>query len=195
MTNARSNKRMSTMHEGQPTSAKLWKKPAAVLTLPSGNVLRLKNPGIMEMAHNGVIPNSLMSLIMGSVQKGNEMKAEEIFDSNVDFGDLFAMMDSAIMLMAVEPEIHPVPVWEDEDVEAERCRADQVGKIAEAKKEDDVVYIDDVNEEDKMFIWQWATGGTADVEQFRRESANSMAALSGLSPLGSTTKSTPSDQD
>lgn len=195
MTNARSNKRMSTMHEGQPTSAKLWKKPSAVLTLPSGNVLRLKNPGIMEMAHNGVIPNSLMSLIMGSVQKGNEMKAEEIFDSNVDFGDLFAMMDSAIMLMAVEPEIHPVPVWEDEDVEAERCRADQVGKIAEAKKEDDVVYIDDVNEEDKMFIWQWATGGTADVEQFRRESANSMAALSGLSPLGSTTKSTPSDQD
>lgn len=175
----------------QPTPAKGWKKPGAVLTLPSGNVLKLKNPGIMAMAHKGLIPNSLMTLIMSSVQKGNEMKAEEIFDSNIDIADMFTMMDSAIMLMAVDPEIHPVPVWEEEDVTAELCRQDQVGQEALEKRSDDEVYIDDMPEEDKMFIWQWATGGTADVEQFRRESSNMLAGLSGLPDVASPAKRAP----
>lgn len=175
----------------QPTEARSWKKPGAILTLPSGNVLRVKNPGIMAMAHKGLIPNSLMTLIMGSVQKGNEVKAEEIFDSNIEISDMFEMMDSAIMLMAVDPEIHPVPVWEDEDVLAENCRQSQLGEQADSKKDDALVYIDDVPEEDKMFIWQWATGGTADVEQFRRESSNMLAGLPGLSNVASPAKRAP----
>jgi hypothetical protein len=150
--------------------------------------MKLKNPGIMSMAHQGLVPNGLMTLIMNSVSKGNEPKAEEIFDADLQIDELFAMIDSAIMMMAVDPEVHPSPVWEEEDVEAERCRRDQLGKVAEAKQEDDKLYIGDITEEDKMFIWQWATGGTTDVEQFRRESGDMLGSLSGLQNVGGKAK-------
>lgn len=160
------------------TSAKGWKKAGALLTLPSGNTIRLKNPGIMELAHQGLIPNNLMSTIMEHVTKGTEPDAESLMEG-VDISDMFAMMANAIISMAVEPEVHPVPVWTEEDVEAEQCRREQLGKVAEVKKDDELLYIDDISEEDQMFIWQWATGGTTDVEQFRAEAGNQLASLSG----------------
>lgn len=143
----------------EPTPAKAWKKSGALLTLPSGNTLRVKNAGIMDLASKGVIPNSLMATIMESIQKGTEPTAENLME-NVQVEDMFTMMDSAIINMAVEPEIHPLP---------------EPGE----SRDDEAVYIDDLDEADKMFIWQWATGGTDDVEQFRRESSDVLAALSG----------------
>lgn len=186
-----SNTRKLPQDKQAPTPASGWKKAGALLTLPSGNVLRVKNPGIMEMAHQGLVPNSLMTMIMSSVSKGNELKAEEIFDADLNIADMFEMMDSAIMLMAVEPEIHPVPVWDEEDVQAERCRRDQIGQPALAKQDPELLYISDVGEEDKMFIWQWATGGTADVEQFRRESSDMLGTLPGRKAVASPTKRAP----
>lgn len=148
-----------------PTPASGWKKSGAVLQLPSGNVMRLKNPGIMELAHQGLIPNSLMSTIMDSIAKGKtDLKPEEML-VNLEVSDLFDMMSGAIISMAVEPEVHPVPEPGD-------------------PRDPELVYIDDISEEDQLFIWQWATGGTTDVEQFRRERASELAALPGRKALG-----------
>jgi hypothetical protein len=152
----------------QPTPASSWKKAGAVLTLPSGNTMRLKNPGIMELAHQGLIPNALMSYIMDSVTKGStELTGEDIMsDANVKVEDMFDMMANAIMMMAVDPQVYPVP----EEGQA---------------RDDNLLYIDEIDEQDKLFIWQWATGGTADVEQFRQESTGvlgAMARLQGVEP-------------
>lgn len=152
-----------------PTSASNWKKSGAVLTLPSGNVVRVKNPGIMGMAHAGMVPNGLMSLIMDSVQKGSEPKAEELFSADLKVDEMFQMIDSAVLMMVVEPEIHSVPDSPEE-------------------RNPDLLYIDDINEEDKMFLWQWSTGGTTDVEQFRKESRDVLGSLSGLQNVGDAAK-------
>jgi hypothetical protein len=142
-----------------PTPASSWKKSGATLTLPSGNVMRLKNPGIMELAHQGLIPNALMATIMTSVQKGTTPTNENIMEG-LEVQDMFDMMANAIISMAVEPQIFPVP--------------------AEGEPRDpELLYIDDMDEQDKLFIWQWATGGTDDVEQFRGESSELLDALSG----------------
>lgn len=162
----------------EPTAVKEWKKAATVLTLPSGNSIRVKNPGITELAHLGIIPNNLMAVIMDSVQKGAEPDADQLME-NVEVTDMLDMMSNAICVIAVEPEIHPVPVWTEEDQAQELCKLEQVGKPAEQKKDLETLYIDEVDEEDKMFLWQWATGGTDDVEQFRQESGNMLASLSG----------------
>lgn len=152
-----------TADHQQPTSAKGWKKSGATLVLPSGNVMRLKNPGIMELAHQGLIPNALMATIMESVQKGTEPSAENLMEG-LQVTDMFDMMANAIITMAVEPEVHPLP---------------EEGET----RDDELLYIDDIDEVDKLFIWQWATGGTDDVEQFRRESSDMLASLSGLPAL------------
>jgi hypothetical protein len=154
-----------------PTPAKGWKKAGAVLTLPSGNTMRLKNPGIMELAHQGLIPNALMATIMTSVQKGQEPTADSLMEG-VEVQDMFDMMANAIISMAVEPEIHPIP---------------EAGE----PRDPELLYIDEMDEPDKMFIWQWATGGTDDVEQFRRESGDVLAALSGQQAVAQKPQRTP----
>jgi hypothetical protein len=142
-----------------PTPAGSWKKSGAVLTLPSGNVMRLKNPGIMELAHQGLIPNALMATIMTSVQKGTEPTAENLMEG-LEVQDMFDMMANAIVSMAVEPQVFPIPDEGD-------------------PRNPELLYIDEMDEADKLFIWGWATGGTDDVEQFRRESSGLLDALSG----------------
>lgn len=143
-----------------PTSAKGWKKNGAVLTLPSDNVIRLKNPGILELAHKGLIPNALMSVIMGSIQKGREPRPDEILNDQIDISEMFAMMDNAIIEMAVDPVVLPVPTAGEE-------------------RDPDALYVDELDEQDKMFIWHWATGGSSNIEQFRSESANLLASIPG----------------
>jgi hypothetical protein len=133
--------------------------------------MRLKNPGIMELAHQGLIPNGLMSTIMDSVQKGQEPSADSLMEG-VEVQDMFDMMANAIISMAVEPEIHPIP---------------EAGE----PRDPELLYIDEMDETDKMFIWQWATGGTDDVEQFRRESNNVLAALPGQQAVAEKPKRAP----
>lgn len=154
-----------------PTPASGWKKAGGLLTLPSGNTMRLKNPGITGLAHMGLVPNSLMNIIMGSIQKGVEPSADTMLE-NVELNEMFEMMSKAIIVMAVEPEVHPLP----EEGEP---------------RDENLVYIDDITEEDKMFIWQWATGGTEDVEQFRRESTGMLGTVPGLSAVGQKPKRGP----
>lgn len=156
----------------QPTSAKAWKKNGATLQLPSGNAMRLKNPGIMELASKGLVPNALMAVIMDAIKKGKEPKPEEIMSENIEINDMFEMMDKAIIEMAQEPEVFPLP---------------EQGE----KRDPDAVYIDDIDQEDKMFIWGWATGGTDDVEQFRKERAGLLATLPGQQAVGGTAKRAP----
>ena len=155
-----------------PTPASGWKKSGAILTLPSGNVMRLKNPGIMELAHQGLIPNALMATIMTSISKGTTPTNENIMEG-LDVQDMFDMMANAIIAMAVDPEILPVP---------------EAGE----RRDPELLYIDEVDEADKMFIWQWATGGTADVEQFRHESGELLATLSGQQAVAQEPKRTAS---
>ncbi len=63
--------------------------------------------------------------------------------------EIMDTMDAVIIHMVVEPKIYPVPDNEE-------------------NRDEDLLYIDEVNEEDKTFIWQYAVGGTRDVEKFRQ---------------------------
>jgi hypothetical protein len=49
----------------------------------------------------------------------------------------------------------------------------------EAARDDELVYVDEVAEEDKMFLFQVVTGGTTDVESFREELGSTMDDIRG----------------
>lgn len=140
------------------TTAKDWKgraNRAIELELPSGNMAMVRNPGMEAFLQAGLIPNELMPIILEAMDK-NEMP--DLEGAEKDPEKLMKVLDLAnnvLVYCVVEPAVAPVP--------AEGVTRDE-----------DTLYADEVSLEDKMFIFQWAVGGTSDLETFRKEQASAM---------------------
>ena len=147
------------------------KKSGGIIELPSGVHMRLRNPGGMRVfIQAGTIPNSLMTIIQESLDKGKTTNIAEkiVGPDGVDeqmVNDMLHMLNVVIVECAVEPRVEMPP-------------AD------ESSRRDDTVYADEVDDEDKMFVFQWVTGGTRDLEQFRRELSEELGTLDGLANVG-----------
>jgi hypothetical protein len=167
------------------TSAKDWKKKEEghELEVPSGNTCLVRRPGPQAFLQVGIIPNSLLGIIMPLLEDAKEAGAQgdttpvpetaladlqkEVLDDPTKLQDMFAMVDNIAVLCVIEPALLPVPSWTTEDLEAGRCTAEMVGREARSKKDAEQLYVDDVDFEDKVFVFQYAVGGTADLERFR----------------------------
>lgn len=114
---------------------------------------------------NGTIPNSLMPIVQKALKTGGQMK-------ELDPGQLMAelteeklaeyqeAMDNIVMAIVVAPKILPVPL---NTVTNE--------PIPDDDRDQSAAYIDWVDEMDKIYLMQYATGGTADAERFREQFA------------------------
>jgi len=151
------------------SASEFKKKRAGVIELPSGMTVRLRNPGGLRIfMANGSIPNSLMPLVKEALDSGTEMDAKKTSDvvDQDTITEMMEMMDRIAVTCFVEPRCYPVP--EDD-----------------ALRDDNLLYADEVEDEDKMFIFQWVSGGTEDVATFRAKQASNVAALSGQPEVGS----------
>jgi hypothetical protein len=143
--------------EVSPVSA--WKKNTnAPLTLPSGKVMLIRNVGFKAFIKAGIIPNSLMSTVESSLATGKTPDLSDLENKDENLSDMFDLVDEVTIFCAIDPKVHRAPK-------------------DEADRSNDLLYVDEVEDEDKMFIFGTTTGGTRDVEQFRREQADSMVAL------------------
>jgi len=84
---------------------------------------------------------------------------------------MYALVDQIVVELAVNPQVHPLPTHDEDGDELEDDDAVQ------AEKDDDLLYVDEIEDEDKMFLFQWCTGGTEDVATFRSEAQASLADL------------------
>lgn len=144
--------------EVSPVSA--WKKAShgTPLRVPSGNTCMVKPANMESFIRKGLIPNELIPLItsgMASRKKG--IDAVEGMDQDKILMILSAM-DNVVMDIVVDPKIWPAPHETDE-------------------RRDELLYIDELDMEDKTFIWQFAVGGTRDLEKFRTELQSDLAAI------------------
>lgn len=154
------------------TSASEWKKKSQgqLVELPSGCVMRIRKVGLQTMMQMGIMPNSLISIAQKALDKGSgrpgidEAQAIELLQDPKKVAEISTFMDKMVMFVATEPKVLPLP-------------ADGV------ERDDDEVYVDDVMEEDKMFIFQLVTGGTSEVESFRDEHTTTMAGIRGRQDL------------
>ena len=133
-----------------------------IVELPSGFTVRVKNPGGLRVFLNaGTIPNSLMSIVQDAMDKGKRITEEDIMkDGQLDpqqLADMMALNDQVALKTIIEPPLYPVP--EDE-----------------ADRQDDRLYVDELPDEDKLFLFQWVTGGARNLERFRAEYQASMDA-------------------
>ena len=175
--------------KSQVGTAKSWKKAGREgtivdLELPSGNVCRVKRVSLPALLSTGAFPDSLMSLVSDKIETATGEKnkpkevdpaaAQEFLKDPEKLDQLFSSMDKIIPIVVVEPKVlnHRVPV-----LDAEGNDTGKSVPIPDEDRDEDVLYTDDVDLEDKMHIFQFVVGGVKDVESFRAESASVMGAL------------------
>lgn len=157
--------RTTPKKDTSPTSVKEWKKATVghELRLPSGNVCLARRPGMQAFITNGTIPNSLMPMVNKFLNEGKAPKStkdvlggEELTPELI--ADMYRMFNDVVLDVVIEPKVSNPPNSEED-------------------RDDDVLYIDEVDDEDKSFIFNWAVGGTSDLEKFRSEQAALMGSV------------------
>lgn len=148
-----------------PTSASEWKKKTTLgtlVTVPSGNEVRVRTPGMQVFLSQGVIPNGLMPLIQEAMKQGeapSDEAAEALMDDPEKLQEILDLADAVALFCFIEPKLNRVP-FDDEGA---------IIPIGDDRRDEEILYVDEVDLNDKLFIFQFAVGGTAELEQFRQE--------------------------
>lgn len=141
------------------SSVSAWKKKPQLTTLPSGNKVIIRRVTLRSFLVNGMVPNSLMSIVQESVDgKAPDVDVQAIMSDPDQFNELIAMMDTVTIQCVVEPEVHPAPE-------------------SEADRRDDLLYVDEIDETDKTYIFNLATGTVGELEPFRAEPSAGVGAV------------------
>lgn len=146
----------------QVSTASSWKQSSgagAPLSVPSGNVCLVRPVDMQTLIRRNMIPNDLMGIITGAMNK-NKPPTQKDLETDLDEDRLLSVlqaMDDVVRFVVIEPKIHSVPtkIVDDEEVPDDDAR------------DANLLYIDEVDYEDKTFIFQYAVGGTRDLEKFR----------------------------
>lgn len=173
-----------------PTPASQWKgklnAAGTDLPLPSGNVARVRSLDPQAFLAQGMIPDPLSQLIRKSInnKKGLPPKElEKIADDPEKLTAALEMFDRVLVHVVLEPAVQMPPPCEECGVYANTPQhRDQTHESYHAYREGarngEVLYADEVDMGDKMFIFQWCLGGTKDLEKFRGEQAAIVGSLS-----------------
>lgn len=167
---------------GEVSSIKDFKRRTqAIVTLPSGFKVKLRNPGGMQAFFStGLIPNSLMNIVNQGIKTGDVSMKDLSPDGNVDdkmISDMSRLMDDIALRCMVEPKLNPVP--NEKDLAAWN-KANKDNKLTDVEdlRSDDKLYVDEIDEEDKLFIFHWMSSGVTDLETFRNRQKQGVDTLS-----------------
>jgi hypothetical protein len=170
------------------------------IRLPSGLGCRARRIGIDALVSGGKIPNMLLPIIQEALaDKGSRQSAESKFKEQLSaehLGEIMAMFDDITVHIVTAPPMYHAPqtcgcgaakdIPGQEDVLQVSTDADHVHNWrtipAELRPIEvngvELAYVDWVDMEDKIFLFNFAVGGTRDIERFREEQAQSVADLS-----------------
>jgi len=173
------------------TSASEWIKDTDVkgrpLEVPSGKMCLVHKPeGLKAFMQDGSVPNFLLP-ILASALEGKHRSVEDLSDeldlsSSPDrLAQVFELADRTAINCVIEPKVHPVPRYEDGP------RAGEVIPPHE-RPDDDKLYVDYITDEDKWFIFNYVMSGQTDLETFRAQLAENVAALQSGEGVGSAAK-------
>lgn len=159
-----------------------------IIELPSGLIVRWRNPGgLRAFMANGQIPNTLMPIVERSLKGGKgveeEVNAElmqKLQDDPEMIGQLMGLYDSIARKCIVEPKLYPVP---DEEMlqNWNLAHPDDPLDDPEDLRYEDRLYVDELPDDDKAYIFQLISGGVKDLETFRQQNQISMDGLARVS--------------
>ena len=177
------------------TTARSWKKKNKDdkklhdVSLPSGNVAQVRRPGPELFVRQGLVPNGLLQMVLPLLEDAKKQGAkgdtseipeaefaklqEELLSDPSKFADMITMVDNITLACVVQPKVWPAS--KREEIMAQEGW-DQLDAEAQEAALDEYLFVDEVDFEDKMMIFQFAVGGTADLERFRLGTESAVAA-------------------
>ena len=147
---------------GAVTSANAWKKQTVEgtpLRVPSGNTCLVRAPGMGVFMREGVIPNGLMGIIQEAMANGrapDEADLAGMVDDPSKLQQLVELADAVALYCVIEPPLSQAPVDEE----------GHIVPFGHALRDPNTLYVDEVDFNDKMYIFNFAVGGTADFAKF-----------------------------
>lgn len=151
------------------STASSWKQAIRKeLTLPSGNVCLVRPISLDALLKGGKVPNSLLPMIKKAFA-GKRMESKELTEVTEDqVVDMMRLFDVILCDCVLEPTVVPVP---------ETPTNEDGTPGTPPERDPEALYADEVDMLDKQFIFQWAVGGTSDVEAFRVKSRELLDSL------------------
>lgn len=151
-----------------PTSVGAWRARSVTedLALPSGNVCRVKRVGPDVLLKEGVLGDSLGPIVAKAIEKNRGLRPQDIEINSKTINEMLGGVDRVCAQVVVEPRLL---LHLNEDGET-------IPDVNREPKEV-AIYTDEVDVEDKMFIFQFVVGGTRDWERFRQESGAALGDL------------------
>lgn len=157
----------------EPTPAASWRRvppgESEILELPSGNFVRARQPMMTKFVELGMIPNSLLTEVDAAISKHTAPSVEGILENEQQLQDVAKFMDDVFMYCVVDPAVQPVPRDLDGEI------------IPQEERSVEILYIDQIELEDKTFMFQYAVGGTRSLTRFREERVADVAAMASSS--------------
>jgi len=132
------------------------------LELPSGQLVLAQRPGPEGLVAAGLLDD--LDVLAGVMPRAGQPAAKKKVDPRAlvkdskGLAEAMKLVDRVVVHVVVKPELTPEP-----DQLTER----QIGKI----------YPSSVGMEDKMFIFNWAVGGTRDLATFRQQLETNVESL------------------
>lgn len=138
------------------------------LVVPSGQTCLARRPGVEGLLKAGILHNlDILSVLVdkqmnekdGSTSMTTiEQDVSVVLEDPAKLEELLHVVDKVVCHVVVMPQVVLTP----NDV---------------TRRKPGIVYADMIELEDKMYLFQYAVGGTRDIEQFRNELQQSMGSL------------------
>ncbi|WMI33125.1 tail assembly chaperone [Microbacterium phage RikSengupta] len=188
-----------TDHQSKSTRyGSSWRSPLHDLELPSGETCQVKRPGVQGLIKAGVLHSldTLTSIVQTeTIPKAqglpvkNDIKA--IVEDPEKFGAMMGVVDKITLFVVTQPPLlsNLRPVLDENDEPVLKDGEPVMEEIPLQERDKEAVYVDYVDENDKMFIMQYAVGGSADLTEFREKTQ----ALVGGLPARKSLKTRPSE--
>lgn len=151
--------------------------------LPSGNVAKIKPIAITKLVEMDIFPDSLEQIISQktTVDGKDDIKAKAPDDAEVrkaistpkDLTKLMQSVDRITAMAVLEPPV----LLGLQNAETDPDKPAKWEDIPEGDRDEDALYTDEVDLEDKMFIFQFCVGGTSDLERFREQFGKSLGVM------------------
>lgn len=150
------------------TSKSQWKSSAGgtELEVPSGNVALVRAPGMQVFIEQGLIPNTLMPIVQKAISEKKPPKMDELKITDESLAEMVQMIDAIAIYCVIEPAL---TTNKNPDGEV----------IPEKDRDNELLYVDEVDVQDKLFIFQFAVGGVRDLERFRKQQEQVMESVPG----------------
>jgi len=192
-----SRKKPADHKKPQKRYGSTWKKPLTDLELPSGELCQVKRPGVQGLIKAGVLHSmdTLTSIVQGETipkaQGKSPVDVKAIINDPERFSKMMEVVDKIVIHVVVEPKVvsNLVPVLDEKDQPVlDNDNEPTFRELEDDERDENLIYVDYIDQMDKMYIMNFAVGGSADLAQFRQETEAFMGGIPDVEATAEPTK-------